>query len=298
MLVCIGECMVEFAPSDDGSYHLNFAGDTFNAAWAAQVILQNDQPVRYVTAIGSDWISDMMLSNFVNAGIDSAFVQRIPDSSVGLYVTRVVAGERSFAYWRRQSAATRLADDPDCLREALKAARIVLVSGITVAILSPGRRAVLREILREARTHGVEVAFDPNFRPLLWHDFAEARTEIIRFLEVATIALPTFGDETELFGDDRPERTVERIATLGVRDVIVKDGIRPAVCRFGSEEFRIPLQSVEQPVDSSGAGDAFNGTYLAWRLIGVEGPIAVAHAHEVAALAIMTRGALIPRLPR
>ncbi|HEX7391178.1 MAG TPA: sugar kinase [Acidiphilium sp.] len=297
MLVCVGECLAEFAPTEDGSYRLNFAGDTYNAAWAAHVHLRGALPVRYATAIGTDWVSDMMLSSIAEAGIDTAFMRRIPDSSVGLYVIRVENGERSFAYWRRQSAATRLADDLDFLRCALEGAKIILISGITVAILTADRRALLREILQEARGKGAEVAFDPNFRPALWRDHDEARAEITRFLGIADIALPTFDDEKNLFGDETPGRTVERIAALGVRDIVVKNGTEPTICRFGPEDARIPLQTIEQPVDSTGAGDAFNGAFLAWRLMRANGTDAVAHAHEAAARAVLTRGALIPRLP-
>lgn len=297
MLVCVGECLAEFAPTEDGSYRLNFAGDTYNAAWAAHVHLRGARPVRYVTAIGTDWVSDMMVSNIAEAGIDSAFVRRIPDGSVGLYVIRVENGERSFAYWRRQSAATRLADDPDFLRRALVEARIILISGITVAILAADRRAMLREVLQEARGKGAEVAFDPNFRPALWRDHDEARTEIARFLGVTDIALPTFDDEKNLFGDETPDRTVERIAEFGVRDIVVKNGVGPAICRFGPNDAVIPLRNIERPVDSTGAGDAFNGAFLARRLTGADGPAAVAYAHKIAARAVLTRGALIPRSP-
>lgn len=31
----VGECMVEMAPADGGTYRMGFAGDTFNTAWYA-----------------------------------------------------------------------------------------------------------------------------------------------------------------------------------------------------------------------------------------------------------------------
>ena len=149
MLVGIGECMVEIAPNGVSAYQLSFAGDTYNACWTALIALRGAASVRYVTAIGTDWMSDMMFESFERAGVDTGFVRRMPDLTVGLYAIRVLDGERSFAYWRRDSAATRLADDPAFVREALAGARIALVSGITVAIMSPRGRKIGRASCRE-----------------------------------------------------------------------------------------------------------------------------------------------------
>ena len=38
-ILCIGECMVELAPTDDGTYRQGFAGDTFNMAWYLRRLL-------------------------------------------------------------------------------------------------------------------------------------------------------------------------------------------------------------------------------------------------------------------
>lgn len=293
MLVCIGECMAEFAPNQAGSYDLGFAGDTFNAAWAAQRQLRGAVKVRYVTAVGTDWMSDAMLARMADAGIDTSCVRLVADATVGLYVIRVVEGERAFAYWRRDSAATRLADDPAACAAALERAAMVLVSGITLAILKAPGRETLFEALAAARARGARVAFDPNYRPALWPDAAAARAVIGRALTLTDIALPTFDDEAALFADASPEATAARMAAFGIGEVVVKNGTSPIVCRFGAKSVTIPVPHVVKPVDSSGAGDAFNGTYLACRLQGADGPAAVAQAQAVAAEAVRTRGALL-----
>ncbi|CAG4918847.1 unnamed protein product [Acidocella sp. C78] len=293
MFVAIGECLAEFAPNEAGGYTLGFAGDTFNAAWAARVRLRGAVPVRYVTAIGTDWMSDAMRARIEAAGIDAAFVRRVEGASVGLYVIRVEAGERSFAYWRRHSAATHLADDPAFLARALAGARLVLVSGITLAILPPAGRAALLDVLGAARAAGAEIAFDTNYRPALWRDADEAREIVRRVLPLVDIALPTFEDEAALFGDAAPAATVARLAAAGVRDIVVKNGTAATLGRFGADSFEVVPREVVTPVDSTGAGDAFNGTFLACRMQGMAPASAVAAAQAVAARAVLTRGALI-----
>lgn len=291
----VGECMMEIAPAEGGLHRLGFAGDTFNTAWAARRLLPASTPVRYVTAVGGDWASDEMAAFMAQAGIDTDRIARDAGRSVGLYAIRLDRdGERSFSYWRKDSAATRLADDPAWLAGALVDASLVFFSGITLAILPPSGRDNLLNCLRSAREGGATIAFDPNFRARLWADADIARENLARAFERADIVLPTFGDEAELWGDRSPADTAERLLRCGVEEAVIKDGARPALLATPSGRSTVPAQAGVVPVDSTGAGDAFNGAYLAARMRGLAPEAAAARAHAAAAVAIRTRGALLP----
>ncbi|MGI4745783.1 MAG: sugar kinase [Janthinobacterium lividum] len=295
MLVAIGECMVEIAPAGDGNYQFGYAGDTFNAAWACKMLSPADDAVRYVTAIGTDWISDQLLEFVAGSGLDLSAVTRDPARSVGLYAVKLDNGERSFAYWRSGSAATALADDTDFLESSLQGASHALFSGITLAILPPNGRRNLYQALSKARDRGTRIVLDSNYRARLWPSAAMARAELTKFSEISDCVLPSFSDEAELFGDTNPEMTADRFADLGVDEVIVKNGSAPALCVWGEHREFVPSILVDQVVDTTGAGDAFNGAYLAARSQGMVPSVAAAFAHDVAAISVQTRGALIPR---
>ena len=110
---------------------------------------------------------------------------------------------------------------------------------------------------------------------------------------MADIALPSFSDEEALFGDAAPEATAERLARLGVAEIVVKDGQNAAFLRCGKVMERVPAATVGA-VDTTGAGDAFNGGYLAARLAG-QPPLAAARlGHAVAAAVVQVFGALAP----
>ena len=117
--LAIGECMVELALQPDGAYAMGFAGDTFNTAWYARRSLPEAWRVGYLSAVGRDAVSDRMLAFMTGAGIDTRAVARLPDRTVGLYMIELVKGERSFSYWRGQSAARALAADAARLAAAL-----------------------------------------------------------------------------------------------------------------------------------------------------------------------------------
>ncbi len=293
-LVFIGECMAEIAPADADTHRLGFAGDTFNAAWASR-LLMDARPVRYVTTIGTDWISDEMFAFMQKSGLDVSAVRRDPARSIGLYAIRLTDGERSFAYWRRDSAATTLADDPDHLAMSVADAATVFFSGITLAILSGAGRRTLFSVLRQARADGARIAFDPNYRARLWRDAEEARDLSSEAATVSDIVLPSFSDEAELFGDTSPGATADRFAALGASEIVVKDGSGPALCVFEGSRRWVNAEPVTTVIDSTGAGDAFNGAYLAARVRGAKPFDATRLGHRTASVAIRTRGALIPR---
>jgi 2-dehydro-3-deoxygluconokinase len=291
----IGECMVELAPTADGLYRQGFAGDTLNTAWYVRGLTgEGGRKVRYVSAVGTDALSEAMLGFLSDAGIDTQAVQRLKDRTVGLYLITLTGAERSFTYWRKDAAARRLASDAAQLKLALDGVGTAYLSGITLAILEPEDRKRLLSALAAFRERGGEVVFDPNIRPRLWSDRTAMADVTTAGYKAATIALPTFPDDADLYGDRSPRHTADRIAALGVREVVVKNGAEPALVRApGADEF-VPVAPSGAPVDTTGAGDSFNGGYLAARVAGRDPLDAARLAHAVAARVICTRGALAP----
>ena len=111
-------------------------------------------------------------------------------------------------------------------------------------------------------------------------------------LRCADFALPTFDDEARLFGDATPEATAERIAKLGPREIVVKNGDKPClVVSEGVREF-VPPGKPEKIVDTTGAGDSFGGAYLSARLLGHPPVEAAQLGHRVAAEVVGVHGAL------
>lgn len=294
-IVCIGECMVELSPAEDGLWRLGYAGDTLNTAWYLRARLGGDWQVAYCTRLGRDRFSDEMAAFLTGAGLDTASLTRDPERSIGLYAISLDAGERSFTYWRGQSAARRLADDPAALRAALAEADVGFFSGITLAILPPEGRANLLMALQEARARGCRVVFDPNIRARLWPDGATLRAALSEAAAICDILLPSFEDEREWFGDADPSATRARYGALGAEEIVVKNGPGPlCLWRRGAEETHLHFPPVA-PLDTTGAGDAFNGAYLAARLQGAGMEQAAGLAHALAARVIRHPGALLPQ---
>ncbi|WP_027039041.1 sugar kinase [Mesorhizobium ciceri] len=288
----IGECMLELSGQTGPNWRMGFAGDTFNTLWALHA-LSAERPATYVSAFGDDPFSQGQIDFLGQNGIGIGSSPVIAGARPGLYAITLTGAERSFTYWRSDAAARQLASDPAALSKNLENQALVYFSGITLAILDEAARAVLLAAVAKARSAGSLVAFDPNYRPRLWREREEAQAAIVEALAVTDIALPTFPDEQMLFGDTTPQATAERLGQL-IGEVVVKNGEAPALIAQRETLREVPAIHVATPVDTTGAGDSFNGGYLAARLAG-HGPLeATRRAHRVAAAVVQVRGALAP----
>lgn len=285
--VSIGECMLELSPEGE-LWRMNVAGDTFNTAWYARRLLPSDWEVGYATRLGQDPFSDHVAAFMTDSGI-VPFVTRHPTRSVGLYAIQLKDGERSFSYWRDNSAARTLADDREPLASAFDGAAAVHVSGITLAVLPPAGRDRLVRALAEAP--GLTV-LDPNLRLRLWESADVARQVLMSAAAAARVVLPSFEDEALLFGDRTTDDTLARYLAVGAAEVVVKNGGGEIIAFAAGHRTSLVLPKV-CPVDSTGAGDSFNAGYLAARLQGAEVETAVRRAHDLASRVVLHPGALL-----
>jgi 2-dehydro-3-deoxygluconokinase len=285
--------MLELAPTEiPGQFQQSFAGDTLNTLWYVRQLCP-DWECRYVSRVGSDPVSDDMLAMMRGAGIQTDHVHRDKDRTVGLYMISLSEGERSFAYWRGQSAARRLADDPAQLAAAIADVDVVFFSGITLAILAPPARTTLLRTIATAREDGKTIVFDPNLRPNLWPDIPSMRAAIMAGAEVSNIALPSFDEEALHFGDVRIEATAERYRQAGAGTVVVKNGSDAVYYVRDGETGTVTPRREQQVVDTTSAGDSFNAGLLA----GLSRSAAMADAIQlgcsVARQVIGQKGALV-----
>jgi 2-dehydro-3-deoxygluconokinase len=289
-IVLIGEAMLELSRRDGGGWNMGYGGDTLNTAVH---LARAGHDVAYLTAMGTDPFSDDLVNEeWPGEGLDTSLVLRHPTRGAGLYaITTDEAGERSFTYWRDSSAAREMFALPG-IAAALAVAEqadLIAYSLITLAILPPEAREQLFALCRRVRARGGKVAFDGNYRPRLWASAEEARTARDAAIACADIGLPTLEDERLLSGGLNADAVSEHWRALGCAETIVKLGSEGALL---PDNNIIPPPEVLQPVDTSGAGDAFNGGYLASRMDGASVEDAVMAGHRLAGWCVMRAGAI------
>ena len=294
----IGECMIEMRGQPGAVFSQTFGGDTLNAAvYLSRLGARNGIVADYVTAIGADAFSTAMRQLWRDEGVGDQHVRVIKDALPGLYFIQTDdQGERRFAYWRGEAAARRVFDGPeaDGVLRALADYDYVYLSGISLAILTPGGRERLMLALRLARESGTRIVFDNNYRPHLWSDAPSARQAYSDMLRLTDLALITWEDDAALFGYADHEALFRAYAQFGVGEVALKRGPDSCLIQCAAGRFEVPAEKVQRIVDTTAAGDSFSAAYLACRLQGGTPQLAARWGHQLAAEVVQHPGALIP----
>lgn len=292
--LAIGECMAELAPAAaDREYRLGFAGDTFNTAWYLRQ-LAPDVPIAFFSGVGRDQISADLRDFMDTVGIDTGSLLEVPERTLGLYMISLAEGERSFSYWRGQSAARCLADEEEALEAALSGSDFVFFSGITLGILDAAARGRLFSKLAAARSAGATIAFDPNLRPRLWTSTEEMTSAIMDGAAVSDVVLPSYEDEADWFGDASPSETADRYAKAGATTIVVKNGASAVEYLADGERGEVAVQALTTVVDTTAAGDSFNAGVFAGLAQGNSLPEAIAQGCVLARHVVQGKGALVP----
>jgi len=302
-IAVLGECMLEVSLAKGSSdleganvsANLSFGGDVLNTA---VYLSRLSCPVDFVTALGDDKMSEWLLAQWRQEGVGCDLVECMPGHSPGLYlISTDDRGERSFSYWREQSPARKIFDNPakaKALFERLRTYPWLYFTGISLAILSDEGRSLLLDFLDDYRAKGGKVAFDSNFRPRLWADNLYAQEVFNQVYARTDLAMLTLDDEVLLFGEGSVEDHAERLQQSGIKELVLKQG--PDGClilKEGRSEW-IPAQAVV-PLDTTSAGDSFNAGYLSQLIAGKSSAEAALVAHQLAALVIQHRGAIVAK---
>lgn len=294
-ILCLGEVMVELAPACEGLFKSGFAGDTFNTAWYLKRLLGKTARVAYGTCIGADQVSGELIDFLQAQGLEPA-VRRIINRTLGLYMISLRDGERSFAYWRGQSAARLLADDMEWLRGVCMAQDVIQFSGITMAILAPDARLRFLRAITQARADGATIVLDTNMRPRLWEDSQTMCDGVMAAARVADIVLPSFDEESAHFGDVTPTATIERYRSVGAKTVIVKNGHSDVIAWDLVQGGLSHTPPLAKQIDSTAAGDSFGAAVIAGLVQGKDLHTTVTDACHLASRVIQEKGALSPKL--
>ncbi|MFI8765982.1 carbohydrate kinase family protein [Streptomyces sp. R-07] len=254
------------------------------ACWAAR---SGCAEVRLLGRVGTD-AADWHERALRKAGVRPLLV---PDADAATAtVIALVDGSAERTFLTDSGAALRLSP-ADWSAGLLDGVARLHLSGY-LFFAAPSRRTA-RRALRDARDAGVPVSVDPASAGFL----AELGTD--RFLAAAEGAgtlLPNADEARSLTGCGEPESAAAELSrrfplvvvTLGAAGALVAEG--------GTVTARVTAPPV-RPVDSTGAGDAFTGAFLAARLAGAD-PVRAAEAGcRAGAEAVTTVGGRPPADP-
>jgi len=257
------------------SFEMGHGGKGANQAVAAAKL---GASVLMVTKVGDDMFADMTIKNLAGFGVDTTYVERVKGRSSGVAPIMVEpSGENSILIVKGANADLSPAD-VERAAEDLKACDLILLQ------LETPLETVYAAIAFGKR-HGVKTLLNP----------APATPELDREkIRAASFFVP---NETELAiltgmpvgAQDEIAAAARSLTAEGIGTVIVTMGSRGALLATPTQIRRIAPIPVT-PVDTTGAGDAFVGSFARYFAAGLALEAALDKTARYAADSVTRRG--------
>ena len=260
-VIAIGELLIDFATqsADAEGYPTMKANPGGAPGNFLAALSRYGARTAFLGKVGDDAFGKLLLETMQKAGIETRGI--VVDDSVFTtlaFVTFSPEGDRTFSFARKPGADTMLCYkevDADLLRDT----KVFHIGSLSLTD-EPARTTTFQAV-KEAKKYGAVISYDPNYRATLWENVETAKREmksLIPFVDIMKIS----DEETELLTDEKePEQAAKVLLEKGVKLVAVtlgKDGSYIANAKGGK---RVPgFES--NVVDTTGAGDAFWGTFL------------------------------------
>lgn len=258
-IVSLGEVLADvLLRAEDKLYMEGNAGGAPANCLAAAAKLGADCAI--IAKVGDDAAGHWLRSVIGQQGIDVSYLLMDETRPTTLAMVSLdVAGERSFRFYHSGCADVGLQKE-ELPFELIRGAKIFHFGSVSMTE-EPARSATIAAV-EFAKENGIPVSFDPNLRCNLWSSEAEAKMQILRGLALADI-IKISDDELEfLSGTSGIEEGVCALRTVtDAKLICVTCGAYGCVCFCGDIVVSHPGFRVSA-VDTTGAGDAFDGALL------------------------------------
>ena len=280
--------------NNSSNIKINFGGDTYNSAVYFSRLTNNKTNTFYSTALGKDNFSKKMISRFKNENIKCDYIRTDGENPPGLYSIEInEKGERSFSYWRDQSPSKYifLGSKGKKLVKDINNADVFYYTGISAGILDEKQRKDLINIGSTATICG----FDFNYRSQLHYNKKVSQLLFNEINNRVDIHFVSFDDARELFKIKNPLEIFEIINEK--KNLILIRYKNSIIFKNKQQEIKTVTVPHGEVVDTTAAGDAFNGSFLAImnnsKNVPVEENILI--SHSVTREVIKHRGAIISK---
>jgi 2-dehydro-3-deoxygluconokinase len=285
-LVTLGETMGLVAADGIGtleyakSFTLGIGGAESNVAIG---VARLGGDATWLGRVGPDATGDLIERRLRAEGVHAMVIR--DQAFTGLMVKYRRTGALLHVDYHRQGSAGSRLVPADVPADLVTGARILHVTGITPA-LSDTARATVFHAVETARSAGVTVSVDVNYRSKLWSRY-DAGPVLRDLVSRADIVFAGPEEAAVLLGAEVP--AADGLAALGPAEVVIKDGARGCTALIAGDRFSVKALEVKV-VDPVGAGDAFVAGYLCDRLAGAEPADRLATAIAAGAFAVTVPG--------
>jgi len=242
--------------------------------------------VAMITKLGYDLFGDMAIESFKGEGIDTNHVFRSHEHPTGAALILVNEDTGQNSIMVIPGACGHLEAD-----EVVAAMRALAPAGVLMLQLETNFEAVAAS-LKEGRAMGLKIICNP----------APAHTIPAEYYPLIDFLTPNETEAATLSGIevvdlDSAEKAARALRAMGAANVLITLGEKGAMVLAAGEATRLVPAFKVEAVDTTGAGDAFNGALALALAEGRDLVAATLFANAAAALSV-TKIGTAPAMPR
>ncbi|POY44484.1 aminoimidazole riboside kinase [Avibacterium gallinarum] len=251
----LGDAVVDLIP-DGEQHYLRCAGGA--PANVSVGVARLGGESGFIGKVGKDPLGEFMQQTLQQEKVDTTFMTLDPAQRTSTVVVGLDQGERSFTFMVNPSADQFLQ-----VSELPAFSQGQWLHCCSIALINDPSRTATFTAMKNIRQAQGYVSFDPNLRESLWQSLDEMREVVMQAVALADVLKFSEEELTFLTQTDSLEKAFEKITALYPQKlIIVTLGKEGALYHFnGTKE--IVAGKALQPVDTTGAGDAFVGGLLA-----------------------------------
>ena len=286
MLIPVSEQTSGSSLSRDSALELHGGGTAANVAVA---LARLGVETSFIGTIGDDGYGRWVVEDLRNEGVDTKYTFLVQDAYTSMVMALIYPdGERDLFVWPDKGGAhTKL--EPSSIKPLLfESARWLHTTGLCLREQSV--RTAQIKAMELAREAGLTVSLDLNLRLESWEIDSSLKKVFDRAVDLSQMVFGNGLEEIVPYTGESTIRAGAERLSAGKRTVIARQGSEGALVHGPEEVFLSPAFDVEV-VDTLGAGDAFNGGFIAACLAGKDLREAARWGNAAAALKIGKSGA-------
>lgn len=259
MILSVGEILADMiGQKEDGvtTFKAFCGGAPFNLAVNAK---QSGAKVSFVGRVGNDVIGRFVLCEAQKAHLDRLDIQIDAERNTTIAFVTLTDGERDFAFNRHDTADFNI-DFDDIDFESYENLEIVHLGSLMLS--EQKGREFAEKIANKASELGAKLSFDMNFRKDIYKNFEDAKRAYAPFVECADIIKFSDDELTDYTGISDMDEAAKSVLKKD-KLLLVTLGKSGSAYYYNDLKGIVPSISGVKCVDTTGAGDAFFGAFLA-----------------------------------
>lgn len=274
MIICCGEALIDMVRSLVPGYNESFiplpGGSPYNTAIS---IGRMGVPIKFLGRISTDFMGEILLKRLLESHVGDDLIIRCGENST-LAFARLEKGKEPQYIFYTDGTATRSFSTED-LPSKLPADTRCIHFGSIALTMEPIATAIETLIFREGSRKSADqidetpiISFDPNIRPFMIKDRNSYIERLEKWVAASTIVKVSSADFEFIYPKLEAEEALHKILAKGLRLAITTLGPKGALAllrRNDGSITRVSAPVVDLPIaDTIGAGDTFQGAFLAW----------------------------------